>query len=174
MFDMKSHAKEKEDISILFDGFEYGMCKDFYKWMGWDILFNAATKTAKALPKSFGNLSLSFVKIPDEAVVNTQEVLSQFGDASFIKWKKIYPNVPNHLIAILSHNLVALARRAEPCGIEGLAPMCAGMPTLVSDRSQLASIIRGLTDDWEQFTGIASKLTAKILNFMSPNPSIRK
>ena len=80
---MRSLAKENKDNSILFNGYEYGMCKDFYKWMGWDILFNAATKTAKALAEQFGTVSLSFVRIPDEAVVNTKEVLSQFGDARF-------------------------------------------------------------------------------------------
>ena len=156
-FDLIPPATSASPNKLLIPGFEYDLCRNFHKWMGHDILIDAITKTSKALPKGSEKITIGLCKIPEDLLMESEAVLTTFGDPEYITFKW-FPNIAPALLEIMSYKLCLMARRAEPFGLDGLLGFCCGNVNLTSEQSQTASVIRGLTEDSDVFMGEISSI----------------
>ena len=162
IFDLIPPATSTSPNKIVIQGFNYELCRDFHKWMGHDILIDAITKTSKALPKGSEKITIGLVKIPEDMLLESEAVLSKFGDPEYITFKWFPRIIEPDLLEIMSYKLCMMARRAEPFGMDGLQGFCCGNVMLTSERSQAASVIRGLTEDSDVFMGEISSTCTSI------------
>ena len=130
------------------------MVNSFYNWMGLDVGIHAVTTAEKAMhgdPNSKQHLSLTVARISPDSVNQATIKLSRFGDP---KLMTIQPGfVSDFMQEFRKYCLCLVSRRCEPFGFTGLESMSAGIPTLVSDKTVVGSIIKGLTNDSELFIG---------------------
>ena len=141
--------------------------------MGHDIIADAVTKTSKAIiQETKKKLVVYITNFPDELYAEIEEVLSQFGDQNFIAIQ-LFRDAMSHVTELMGLKMSVWARRAEPYGLEGLQTMSTGYITLISDKSQLASVIGGLTEDSHIFIGEVFYLFICSLKSKEQNYTIR-
>lgn len=124
-------------------------------WQGLDIAASAVAKVATLLKDRGGpTVSLTVGDVPRSQREIVRTALAALTEGSDLKLDvKTYDKADTQFRDMAKYHLCLVPSRAEPFGYAGLLPISAGIPTLIAEDSNLASIIKRLTIDPSQFLG---------------------
>lgn len=125
-------------------------------WQGLDIAASAVAKVATLLRDKGGPLvSLTVGDVPREQREIVRIALAALTEDSDLNLDvKTYRDSAAQFRDMTKYHLCLVPSRAEPFGYGGLMPISAGIPTLIAEDSYLASLIKRLTVDPNQFLGM--------------------